>query len=109
MAEFTIPLSRVALAPVSGTVTLKVRVYQDGGVSTTGTYSLSAAQSLRTVVNSVFTLANDDVWRSIEQVSIEPSNAIYYNGGASVDGTSVTNAPSTNDAQISGVQEVRFP
>lgn len=109
MADFAIPLSRVALTPVSGTVTLKVRVYQDGGLSTTGTYSLSATQSLRTVVNAVFTIANDAVWNSIEQVSIEPSAAIYYNGGATVDGTSVTNAPGANDAQISGIQEVRFP
>jgi len=109
MAAYKIPLPRVVLAPVSGSVTLKVRAYNASGFSTTGTFVLSAATSLRAIVDSFLNVDAQSSWESIEWVSVEPSADIYYNGGADPLGGTVVNAPTSNDDTISGIQEVLFP
>lgn len=109
MAAYKIPLPRVVLAPVSGSVTLKVRAYTNRGASKTGSYTLSAPTTLRTIIGSFMSVGDQAAWDSVEWASVEPSGTIYFNGGADELGNVILTEPTINDEVVTAGQLVRFP
>lgn len=106
-----IPLNRIALKPVSANVELTIRVVMTNGNTHSGTDTLSAESSLGDAMVAIVSGLDGTLppWETIHWVSLVGDNPFYFNGGAHITGTSVSETPVASDWAVAANTEVRLP